>query len=168
MKVLKPSKIIFLVCCVAFLSFNSLLHSEELLHVGQLFNLRDAITEQGNLLPEKIEKTSGNDRRTLERIFELNTSTLTTIEAYFRILMITIANENETNSETVKILNEWLTFTKNQCVYDIEYLNATLKETKDPQVLDEIIQAKKHAEYLLTLTTFAVTENSKLLNRNAV
>ncbi|MFH1394840.1 MAG: hypothetical protein ABIH09_01630 [Candidatus Omnitrophota bacterium] len=165
MKRLKPTKIILLTCFIISLAFCSPLYSEELMHVGELFSLRDAITEQGNLLPEKIEKTSGNDRRTLERIFELNTSTLTTIEAYFRILMITIATGNETNSEAIKILNEWLTFTKNQCVYDIEYLDATLKEANDPQVIDEIIQAKKHAESLLTLTSNAINENSKLVNQ---
>jgi len=137
-----------------------LICGKELLYVEKLFNLRDEITLQGNILPEKIQKTEGIDRRTLERIFELNTSTLTTIEAYFRILMITIATENENNLSAIKILNEWLIFTKNQCKYDMEYLNSTLNETTDQVVIDEINITKNSLVLLEQIANSAIIENS--------
>lgn len=144
----------------------SVLHAssaDELIHVGELFSLRDAITNQGNVLPEKIQQTDGIDRRTLERIFELNTSTLTTIEAYFRILMITIVTENEKNPDAVKILNEWLEFTKNQCKYDIEYLDSTLEDTQDKIVIDEINNTKESILSLKKIATSAIIENDAIL-----
>jgi len=150
---------------IVVLSAAPALFCEPLTHIEQLFNLRDSITNQGNILPDKIQQTSGIDRRTLERIFELNTSTLTTIEAYFRILMITIATENETNPEAVRILNEWLEFTKNQCMYDIEYLDSTLNETKDQIVVNEIITAKKSIKNLEDIANTAMNENSRLLKQ---
>jgi len=137
--------------------------ADELVHVGKLFSLRDVITNQGNVLPDKIQQTDGIDRRTLERIFELNTSTLTTIEAYFRILMITIVTENEKNPEAVKILNEWLEFTKNQCKYDIEYLDSTLEDTQDKIVIDEINTTKKSILSLKKIANSAIIENDAML-----
>jgi len=142
-------------------------YGNELVYVEKLFEIRDEITLQGNILPEKIQKTEGIDRRTLERIFELNTSTLTTIEAYFRILMITIATENENNSSAIRILNEWLTFTKNQCKYDMEYLNSTLNETTDQVVIDEINITKNSLVLLEQIADSAIIENSIPLQQNS-
>jgi len=139
--------------------------ADELVHVGKLFSLRDVITNQGNVLPEKIQQTDGIDRRTLERIFELNTSTLTTIEAYFRILMITIVTENEKNPEAIKILNEWLEFTKNQCKYDIEYLDSTLEDTRDQVVVDEINVTKESILSLKKIANSAIIENDAMLKQ---
>jgi len=142
-------------------------YGKELIYVEKLFDIRDAITLQGNILPEKIQNSEGIDRRTLERIFELNTSTLTTIEAYFRILMITIATENENNSSAIKILNEWLTFTKNQCKYDMEYLNSTLKETTDQVVINEINITKNSLVLLEQIADSAIIENSLPLQQTS-
>ncbi|MFH1798672.1 MAG: hypothetical protein ABH844_04985 [Candidatus Omnitrophota bacterium] len=132
-------------------------------YVEQLFDVRGLITDHGKLMPSAIKETTGNDLRTLERIFELNTSTLTTIEAYFRILMITLSTKSETNEQAVKILNEWLTFTNNQCAYDIEYLDSTLAETSDDTVIEQIQTAKHNAQKLSEILQLGIKENLRLL-----
>ncbi len=132
-------------------------------YVEQLFDVRGLITNQGKELPLTIKETTGNDLRTLERIFELNTSTLTTIEAYFRILMITLSTKSETNSQAVKILNEWLTFTDNQCAYDLEYLDSTLQETTDGKVIEQIKTAKHNTQKLSEIIKIGIEENLRLL-----
>jgi len=152
----------FIVLSLIF-SGTVLSYSEDFKQVEQFFALRNSITEQGNVIPNKIRNTRGADLRTLERIFEMETSTLTTIEAYFRILMIAISTKSETKPETVKILNGWLEFMDNQCKYDIEYLEEALKEIANPDVIEEIILAKTNTEKLSEIAKKSIAENSAML-----
>lgn len=132
-------------------------------HIEQLFDLRTAITNQGDILPDAIKKVRGENLRTLERIFELNTSTLTMIEAYFRLSLITITTNSESDEKAVNVLNGWLTFTNNQCTYDLDYLMATLQETTDEGVVKHIQMAKQNTSRLSEITKLGIEENSHML-----
>jgi len=138
-------------------------HGEEFDHIQQLFDLRTAISDQGKLLPAYIKSASGNNLMTLERIFELNTSALTTVEAYFRIFKIAFTAEEKPSAEAVDVLNEWLAFIEIQCRYDIEYLDEAETEVRDKRVLEEIITAKKNIEKLSMIAEKGIGENEKLL-----
>jgi len=140
-------------------------YSENFTQVEKFFALRNAITEHGNAIPEQIKNSTGSDLRTLERIFEMETSTLTTIEAYFRILMIAVSTKSETDPGTVKILNGWLDFISNQCKYDIEYLEEAPKETDNTVVLEEIIVTKNNTEKLADIVKKSIAENSAMLEQ---
>lgn len=131
-------------------------------HIEALFDLRTSITEQGRILPEDIKLAKGDDVRTLERTFELNTSALTTIEAYFRIVKIAIQRGSLPDAETVSILNEWLTFIKNQCTYDIEYLDAALAETQSENAKKQLTTAKQNVAKLEEIVTRGIAENSQM------
>jgi len=157
-----------IVIIFSIITFNGpLSYGAEFGHVQELFELRTALTNQGNILPEKIKSVQGNDVRTLERIFEMETSTLTTIEAYFRILMIAVSTKSETNPETIKILNGWLSFIGNQCQFDIEYLDEALKETSDPNVIEQIEIAKKNSNTLAEIIKKSIVENNELIGKTA-
>jgi len=134
-------------------------------YIEKLFDLRTAITDQGKNLPGDIKKTNGEDMRTLERIFELNTSALTTIEAYFRIFKVTITSGNDTKPEAVNILNDWLNFIANQCTYDTEYLNAALKDTRNKDVIQNLNISKKNIDKLAEIAQEGIAENNKMIKK---
>ena len=73
------SLVVFVVSCCVFSS------AEETTHVEDMFMIRNDFVEQGNGMPDYIKKATGVNLSTLERLFDLNTSALTMIEAYFRI-----------------------------------------------------------------------------------
>ncbi|MBF0494597.1 MAG: hypothetical protein HQL28_05655 [Candidatus Omnitrophica bacterium] len=158
----------FLLCAFLFLLFNStLLHAADFEYIDKLFDLRTSITDQGRLLPEAIKVAKANNLRILERVFELNTSALTTIEAYFRIFKISITTGTTLNESTTKILNEWLSFIENQCKYDSDYLTAAQTETDNPDVLKHLKISKVNIVKLAELCEEGVTENSRVLAKNA-
>ncbi|MFH1837615.1 MAG: hypothetical protein ABH862_05845 [Candidatus Omnitrophota bacterium] len=165
---MKPKNITLSIVLILLFVLNSgnYSYSEDFKQVEHLFSLRNTITDQGSIIPEKIRNAQGADIRTLERIFEMETSMLTTMEAYFRILMISISSKSESTPETVKILNGWLEFIINQCKYDIEYLDEALKETKSPAVIEEIISAKDNIEKLSDIAKKSIAENSAMLVKN--
>ena len=134
-------------------------------HIEQLFDLRNSIIQQGNLLPSKIKNATDSDGRTLERVFELNTSVLTTIEAYFRIFKIAASTGAEPDAETINILNEWLTFIRNQCRYDVEYLDEALKETTNMEIAEQIKTARKNIESLSGIVNTGLQENENMLGK---
>ncbi|MDD4957006.1 MAG: hypothetical protein PHH49_04615 [Candidatus Omnitrophica bacterium] len=140
--------------------------AEDFSHIKDLFALRENLSEQGSSLPNAIKKTSGKDLMTLERIFELNTSALTTIEAYFRLFKMALAAGTNMRAEDIKIINEWLEFINNQCKYDIEYLDAAMKETSDGAVHEQIASAKDNIERLSLIAEKGVKENSAILTKN--
>ncbi len=161
--IIRSKKIIasLLVCAISFgAGITTSAFGKGFNQVEQLFIVRAAITEQGNVLPDSIKNATGNDVRTLERIFELNTSSLTTIEAYFRILMIALATGSEKDTKIVEILNGWLTFIYNQCSYDIEYLEEALIETTDENILAQITSAKNNSEKLSEIVMKSIEENA--------
>ncbi len=96
-----------------------------------------------------ITSSSENDIRTLERIYELNTSALTTIEAYFRMLKVVTATEVDLSDQIINSLNEWLTFIHNQCTFDLDYLEEAYSSTNNTEVLLQISQAQKTFKHYL-------------------
>lgn len=155
-------KILIPLFCIAFLSFPLSGNTQTFQHVESLFDLRTQIGSQGDTLPEAIKEARGNDVRTLERIFELNTSALVTIEAYFRIFKISLSSE-KINNETVGILNEWLSFIKNQCSYDILYLNQALKESPSEKVAQNIRTSLTNIKKLSEIADNGIKENKTIL-----
>lgn len=155
------SLIVVLTLSLCALTINA--HGLEFKHIDDLFDVRSSIAQQGQLLPEAIRNSSGNDVRILERIFELNTSALTTIEAYFRIFKITFATREGLTPATEGILNEWLSFITSQCQYDIEYLREAKLETKNEQTLKQLDISQKNIGKLASITTFGVKENTEML-----
>ena len=134
-------------------------------HIEQLFDLRSSIIRQGNVLPAKIKNATKGDVRTLERVFELNTSVLTTIEAYFRIFKIAVSTGARSNAEIMDILNEWLAFIGDQCRYDIEYLDEALKETTNREIAEQIKTARKNIESLSGIVSTGLRENENMLEK---
>ena len=128
-------------------------------HIKRLFELRESIGDQGKALPDLIRSSSGDDIRTLERIFELNTSALTTIEAYFRIFKMAISTQNMQDPATILILDEWLTFMGTQCKFDIEYLDEASSGNRDQAILKQINISKKNIIELATIAKIGVKEN---------
>lgn len=108
-------------------------------------------------------KSEGSDTRTLERIFELNTSALTSIEAYFRLYRVAIHTGSYDNPEVIQILNEWLRFIKNQCSYDMDYLEEAVNETRDLQVLEQVRTARSNIEELSNIIQKALRQNTTLV-----
>ncbi|MDD5634324.1 MAG: hypothetical protein PHW46_03510 [Candidatus Omnitrophica bacterium] len=155
--------LITIIIALGLLSIPATAPAKDLEYVEELFNVRSLITNQGKVLPDNIKDVTAGDLRTLERIFELNTSTLTTLEAYFRILKIALVTESESTTETVTILNEWLSFIKEQCQYDVEYLDATLKETTNSVVVEQIKLTKKYSEELIKVANKGLEENANML-----
>ena len=147
--------LLFLACGISF--------SQDFNHIKELFDIRTSISNQGSMLPDAITIVSGKDVRTLERIFELNTSALTTIEAYFRIFKMALAPEVKIDDETIKIVNEWLVFIKNQCAYDVEYLEAALTETENETVMEHIIMSKENIEQLSNAAKKGLQENKEMM-----
>ena len=137
-------------------------HAQEYKHIEKLFDVRTAITNQGKQLPDQIKQATGKDLRTLERIFELNTSALTTIEAYFRLFKMAISQESDPTESTVSILNEWLSFIKNQCTYDSKYLDEALMEVKNPQISEQLKTAKTNIDELSKTVELGIQENPSM------
>ena len=134
-------------------------------YIKELDTIRTSIIAQGDNMPDLIRQARDNDLRTLERIFELSTSALTTIEAYFKMLRIAIVGDGKVPSEVITSLNEWLAFINNHCKYDIEYLDEALAETENQAVIDHINTAKNNLQKLSEATERAIEENGPLLGQ---
>lgn len=145
----------------------ALSYSDNFAHIEQLFDVRTSIADQDKNLPDAIREARGDDLRTLERIFELNTSTLTTIEAYFRIFKISLSPDKNVDPEALGIINEWLAFIQNQCNYDTEYLDQALSETTNESVVRQITISKENIERLAKSTQLGIQENNRILQEQS-
>lgn len=137
--------------------------STEYGHIETFFETRNEISAQGKDLPEEIKQARGQDLRTLERLFELNTSALTTIEAYFRIFKIALSGEGSLSADTVRVMNEWLVFIEKQCQYDNEYLEAAFMETDNENVKVQISKARANIEKLAEISRKGIKENRMMI-----
>lgn len=133
-------------------------------YIMKLDDVRTSITNQGNALPDLIRNAKSTDIRTLERVYELNTSALTTIEAYFKMLKVALS-ASEMTETSLASLDEWLMFIYNQCKYDIEYLDEALGQTNEEAILAQIQTAKGNLQRLSNLTTVAIEQNSSIFRR---
>jgi len=145
--------------CFFIVFFYSISFSKELTHIEKLFDIREEITTQGKSIPILIKEAQYMDIRTFERIFELNTSILSTIEAYFRMVKISIIKKNNNNPKIIEILNNWLNFINNQCTYDLEYLNSSLPQSNNKECIEQIQIAIKNIENLYEITKLGIQEN---------
>lgn len=156
-------RLALLFLCFTFIAMPLVAFPQTFQHIESLFDLRTDIGAHGDTLPEAIKSSAGNEVRTLERIFELNTSALVTIEAYFRIFKISLSSEATMNDKTIEILNEWLSFIKNQCSYDIMYLNEALKETSNEMILLNIKTSLTNITKLSEIAGNGIQENKDIL-----
>ncbi|MFA6078945.1 MAG: hypothetical protein WC779_04280 [Candidatus Omnitrophota bacterium] len=123
------------------------------------------MTEFGNKMPEMIKGAESRDIRTLERVFEINTYALTTIEAYFKMIKVAVSSEGDINKEIMEVLNGWLEFINNYCKKDMEYFDEALSETNDEKIMDVVLEAKKNIQSLSDATVQAISENKVLANK---
>lgn len=132
-------------------------------HIKDLDNVRTSMTELGGAMPELIKSSKIKDLRTLERVYEINTYALTTIEAYLKMIKIAISSNGSINKDIVNVFNGWLEFINTYCGKDVQYLNEALAETQDQSVIDIIQKTKFNIESLRGVTTKAIDENKNLL-----
>ena len=132
-------------------------------HLKKLDAIRSAMSELGSTMPELIKSAESRDIRTLERIFEINTYALTTIEAYFKMLKVAVSSNEPINKNTVTVLNGWLEFINKYCRSDMEYLDEAISQTKDDIIISLIEKAKNNIKELGDITLVAIDENKTLL-----
>lgn len=132
-------------------------------HLKKLDAIRSSMSELGTVMPDLIRKAKPRDIRTLERVFEINTYALTTIEAYFKMLKVAISSNEPINKDTVTVLNGWLEFINKYCKSDIEYFDEAISETKDEVIVSLIGKAKNNIKELSEITLAAIDENKTLL-----
>ena len=123
------------------------------------------MTEFGNKMPAMIKSAENRDIRTLERVFEINTYALTTIEAYFKMIKVAVSSEGDINKEIMEVLNGWLEFINNYCKKDMEYFDEALSDTNDEKIMDVVLEAKKNIQTLSDATVQAIKENKVLANK---
>ena len=158
---LKDFTKIILIACVFAYSISAPALSED--YVTKLDKIRNSIIQQGNILSTLIPKAKGNDIRTLERVYELNTSTLTTIEAYLKMLKVVLSSRKEIAKDDLGRLDGWLLFIHKQCKFDIEYLDEALSDTKEEAVIGQIKTSRQNMEKLANITAVGIEENKVLL-----
>lgn len=123
------------------------------------------MTEFGNKMPAMIKSAENRDIRTLERVFEINTYALTTIEAYFKMIKVAVSSEGDINKEIMEVLNGWLEFISNYCKKDMEYFDEALSDTSDEAIIDVVLEAKKNIKSLSDATIKAIDENKSLAKK---
>jgi len=128
-------------------------------YVDQMFTVRNNIINHEKSMTLDMKASSGTERRLLETVFELNNSTLTMIEAYFRILKIAIATESQSKPEIVEILNEWLSFMSTQCQNDLRYLQNISSRTTDGNVIKHVNASKNNIEILSKIVYNGIVDN---------
>ncbi len=132
-------------------------------YLKELDDIRVSMGEFGKKMPEKIRSSPDSDMRTFERLFEINTYALTTIEAYLKMLKIAIASEGTINQEIVGIFNEWLQFINKYCAADMKYFDEALAEAKDQSLVDIIKEAQANIGNLFKVARKGIEENRDLL-----
>lgn len=160
---IKGQRTIFLIGLALFVSLTSVAVAESSIY--KLDSVREAIIKQGNSIPEMIKNAKSKNISTLERVFELSTSALTTIEAYLKMVKIVIVSRADLDGDVLKTLNEWLTFIKIQCDYDLEYLREAKSYTEDKLVLEQVSIAESNIQTLKDVMDLAIEENRDFAER---
>lgn len=160
---IKIHKAVFLISLTISVLLASIAIAESSIY--KLDSVREAIIKQGNNMPSLIRDAKAENISTLERVFELSTSALTTIEAYLKMVRIVIVSKADLDGDVLKTLNEWLTFIKTQCDYDLEYLNEARSQTKDEIVLEQVSIAESNIKTLKDVMDLAIEENRDFAER---
>jgi len=132
-------------------------------HLKDFDSVRSSMTEIGYKLPDAIKAAKSQDIRTLERVFEINNYALMTIESYLKMLKVFSVAGGYINKEIVGILNSWLNFISNYCLYDLKYLEDAKKETQDKTTLEIINKQMDSVTRLMQTAKKGAEENSKIL-----
>jgi len=132
-------------------------------HLRELDSVRDALGDFGKKMPDMIRNAQDKDMRTLERLFEINTYALTTIEAYLKMLRIAIAAEGAITKEITEIFNEWLQFITKYCKADMKYFDEALSGTNDQAIVMIIKEEKSNIENLFEVTSKGIEENKNMV-----
>jgi hypothetical protein len=132
-------------------------------HLKDFDGVRSSMTETGYKLPDIIKAAKPEDIRTLERVFEINNYALMTIESYLKMLKVFSVAGGYINKEIVGILNGWLNFMSNYCLYDLKYLEDAKKETQDKITLEIIDKEIESISLLMKAAIKGTEENSKIL-----
>lgn len=134
-------------------------------HLRELDTVRTSMTELGDKLPARIRTANIANLRTLERVFEINTYALTTIESYLKMIKIALSTKGTIDRETVSILNGWLDFIQRYCQKDLEYFQEALSETDDTGIAALIRDAQKNIQELMETAQRGIEENKRFLKR---
>ena len=131
-------------------------------HIKSLDEVRTKMTKLGGSLPELIRNAEPRDIRTLERLFEINNYALVTIEAYLKMVKITLSSMTGINKDVLGILNGWLKFISHYCEYDIKYIDEALSETIDAKVVELLRSEKDNISSLRGTSQSGIKENTDL------
>ena len=135
-------------------------------HIKELDSLRTSMSSLGSTMPERIRGAQKYDIRTLERVFEINTYALTTIEAYFKMIKVAVSSNGDINTEIVSVLNGWLEFMNKYCGKDLDYFDEAMAITTDKKVIDLITKARNNIQTLDSITKRAIKENNDMLKKS--
>jgi hypothetical protein len=134
-------------------------------HIKDLDSLRSSMTDTGAKMPDMIKATKNNEMRTLERVYEINTYALTTIEAYFKMVKVAVSSDGKINTDIIAVFNGWLQFISKYCKQDIAYLNEATSEMKKPDIIKVLDLTKNNITTLDKIATKAIAENNNLLKK---
>lgn len=132
-------------------------------HIKELDALRSSMAEIGAKTPDMIKATKNNEMRTLERVYEINTYALTTIEAYFKMVKVAVSSDGKINTDIISVFNGWLQFISKYCRQDIYYLDEAKSDMKNPEILKVIALTRANITALDQIATKAIEENNNLL-----
>jgi len=132
-------------------------------HITEFNALRDSMIELGSGMPDMIKNADQAHVRTLERVFEINTFALSSLEAYFKMLNIVVLSKGAFNAEVVRLLNRWLEFIEKFSKKDIDYFEEALAQTKDQAVGAVIKKARANIGTLGEIAQKATKENIQLI-----
>jgi hypothetical protein len=134
-------------------------------HIKELDGLRSSMTDIGAKMPDMIKATKNNEMRTLERVYEINTYALTTIEAYFKMVKVAVSSDGKINTDIIAVFNGWLQFISRYCKQDISYLDEAKSDTKNPEIVKVLDLTKDNINALDQIATKAIEENNNLLKK---
>jgi hypothetical protein len=132
-------------------------------HIKELDGVRKSMTDLGGSMPEMIKKSKNNELRTLERVFEINTYALTTIEAYLKMIRVTLVSKGNFNRDVIGVFNGWLEFMRKYCRRDLEYLDEAAGEIKNDSIIEVIKKARVNIKTLDGIAAKGISENGNLL-----
>lgn len=134
-------------------------------HIKELDGLRSSMAEIGAKMPDMIKATKNNEMRTLERVYEINTYALTTIEAYFKMIKVAVSSDGKINTDIITVFNGWLEFISKYCKQDISYLDEAKSDMKNPEIIKVLDLTKSNITALDQIATKAIDENNNLLKK---
>jgi hypothetical protein len=134
-------------------------------HIKDMDSLRASMADVSTKLPDMIKNTRNNDMRTLERVYEINTYALTTIEAYFKMIKVAISSDGKINRNMINTFNGWLQFITKYCRKDSDYLDEAIRETRAPEIMKVLQATKANIASLDKIASKAISENDDLLKK---